>query len=114
MISTKETEVTSAVATMDSQLSKINAELGALVLAEQDQSETEADRNDAISQVKVEKVALDASRGLLEELLSKIQAAAANAPSGHGRVNVHFGDNNRGSQTGINHGTVNNTFGSLG
>jgi hypothetical protein len=113
MLSTKETEVTRAIDTMDSQLAEITAEVGTLVLARKDHSETDADRTDAISQVTVEKDALDTSRKLLEELLVNIRAAAANSPSGHDKVNVRFGDHNRGAQTGINHGTVYNTFGNL-
>ncbi|KAL7946162.1 hypothetical protein V8C42DRAFT_322642 [Trichoderma barbatum] len=110
-ISTKETEVTTAIETISSQMAELNTKLGALVLAKREQGETEADRTDAISQVAAGQSALSASRNLLEELLSGIQtAAAANAQSTRLGVNIRFGDQNKGSQTGINHGTVNNTF----
>ncbi|PTB40448.1 hypothetical protein M441DRAFT_48280 [Trichoderma asperellum CBS 433.97] len=95
-----------------SQLAEMNTKLGALVLAKREQNETEADRTDAISQVAAGQTALSVSRNLLEELLLGIQTAAANAQSTEPGVNIQFGDQNKGSQTGINHGTVNNTFNS--
>lgn len=109
-ILTKETEVTTAIQTVDSQLAEMSTKLGTLVLAKSEQSETEADRTDAISQIAAEQTALGASRKLLEELLLSIQAAAANAQGTQAGVRIQFGDYNKGSQTGINHGTVNNTF----
>lgn len=111
-ITTKEIEVTRAMATIDEQLAEMNSKLGQLVLAKQHQSETEADRTDAISQVAVEQTALSGSRRLLEELLLGIKIAAANAQSTKQEVRIQFGDQNKGSQTGVNHGTINNTFGS--
>lgn len=106
----KETEVARAIAIIDNQLAEMNTKLGALVLAKQHQSETEADRSDAISQVAVEQTALSGSRRLREELLSCMQAAAANAQSTQPGFSILFGEENKGSQTGINHGIVNNTF----
>jgi hypothetical protein len=104
-ISTKETEVTKAIAAIDNQLTEMNAKLGSLVLAKQNQSETEADRASAISQVAVEQTALGGSRKLLEEILWTTQ--------GHGCQSgpkIKFGNHNQGSQAGINHGTINSTF----
>lgn len=110
-ISTKETTITDAISVIDKQLVEVNVKLGALCLARQDQGETEADRTSAISQVAVQQTALGESRKLLEDLLSAVQAAAANAQTDQGRVVNTFGDNNRGIQIGVSHGPISGTFG---
>lgn len=104
-ISTKETEVTEAIATIDNQLTEMNAKLGSLVLAKQNQSETEADRTGAISQVAVEQTALGESRKLLEEILWTTQAHGCQSG-----LKIQFGNHNQGAQAGINHGTISSTF----
>ncbi|KAH7127261.1 hypothetical protein EDB81DRAFT_907414 [Dactylonectria macrodidyma] len=111
-ISTKETAVTGAIAATDKQLAEVNAKLGAICLARQEQGETEADWISAISQVAVKQTALSESRKLLEELLSVIQTAAANARTDQGRVINTFGDGNEGMQIGVSHCTISGiTFG---
>ncbi|KAL8310430.1 hypothetical protein RB597_010318 [Gaeumannomyces tritici] len=109
-ISTKETAVAAAIAATDKQLAEVNAKLGTLCLATPDEGETEADRASATSQVAVEQKALGESRKALEELLSVIQNAAANAWAGQGHT-VTFGNGNRGQQVGVNSGTISATFG---
>ncbi|KAL8369547.1 hypothetical protein RB595_000060 [Gaeumannomyces hyphopodioides] len=105
-----ETAVTGAIAATDKQLAEVNAKLGALCLAKLDEGEMEADRASATSQVAVEQKALGESRKVLEELLSVIQTAAANARAGQGPT-VTFGSHNQGQQVGVNSGTISGTFG---
>lgn len=109
-VSSAKTGIANAITELDGQLVEVNAKLGTLVLAGQDDSEPKADRDDALAQVAVQQKIFGLSRKLLEELLSSTQAAAANAQRGQGRVEMKFGDHNRGSQTGINHGTIHNKF----
>lgn len=77
-VSQKEAEITDSIAATDKQLAEMNAKLGALCMAKQEEDETEADRTSAISQVAVEQTFLGESRKLLKELLSGIKTAAAN------------------------------------
>jgi hypothetical protein len=63
----------------DMQLAELNSTLQSLVLVRQDGRETEADRLGAMSQVTTDLELLKSSKGLLRDLLSDMQAAAANA-----------------------------------
>lgn len=110
--STKEAEIMTAIANIDEQIAEINSILGKLVLATQDPSETETDRVTAISQVAVQQTAFGESRELLNGLLSCIQDAVTNNQIRHDGMKIQFGNQNQGSQTGINHGVIHNTFGS--
>ncbi|KAK4179435.1 hypothetical protein QBC36DRAFT_74157, partial [Triangularia setosa] len=89
-----------------------HAKLGALCLAKTEADETEADRTSAISQVAVEQTVLRESRKLLEELLSSIHTAAANARKDRGQIVNNFGDRNEGMQIGVSYGAIGGiTFG---
>jgi hypothetical protein len=113
MISTKETTVNDAVAAANDQSAEVGARLEALILAEPDEGETEADQTSATKQVAMEKKALGESRKVFEGLLAVIQTAAANARAGQGPT-VTFGSHNQGQQVGVNSGTISATFGGKG
>lgn len=113
MISTKETAVNDAIAATNNLSAEISAQLEALILAEPDEGETDADQTSATKQVVMEKKALGESRKVFEGLLSVIQAAAANARAGQGPT-VTFGSHNQGQQVGVNSGTISATFGGRG
>ncbi|KAK4235982.1 hypothetical protein C8A03DRAFT_45950 [Achaetomium macrosporum] len=110
MISTKETEVANAIEVTHKQLAEVNAKLGALQLARQDEGETEADRASAISQAAVEQTALDASGKLLQELLEKTKTTAANAMRNQGETRNIFGNLGKGFMIGNNSGAINSNF----
>jgi hypothetical protein len=111
-ISTAETEIAGSIIAIDKQLAEVNMKLGSLCLVKREQTETEADRDDAVSQVAVEQAALGESRKLLAELLLGIQTAAANARNDEARVVNDFGNENEGMQIGVNHGGISGiTFG---
>jgi predicted negative regulator of RcsB-dependent stress response len=111
-ISQKEAEIAQSITASDKQLAEANAKLGALCLAKTEQDETEADRVSAINQVAVEQTVLGESRKLLEELLSGIHTAAADARKNLGRVINNFGSQNEGMQIGVFNGTMSGiTFG---
>ncbi|KXX74515.1 Leucine zipper putative tumor suppressor 3 [Madurella mycetomatis] len=101
-ISKKETEIADFIRATDRQLADVNAKLGALCLAKQEQDEMEADKASAISQVAVEQTVLAESRKLLEELLSGIHTAAVNARKDQALAQVvnNFGGQNEGMQIG--------------
>lgn len=111
-ISTTETAVTAIISATDKQLAEVNAKLGELCLARQENGETETDRISAISQVAVEQTALGESRKLLKELLTVIHTAATNTRADQGQVINTFGDGNEGMQIGVSHGNISGiTFG---
>jgi septal ring factor EnvC (AmiA/AmiB activator) len=111
-ISKKEAEIADSITATDKQLATVNAKLGALRVAKQAQDETEADRISAISQVAVEQTVLGESRKLLQELLSGIHTAAANARKDNAQVVINFGGQNEGMQIGASYGTISGiTFG---
>ncbi|KAM7209900.1 hypothetical protein V8F06_014717 [Rhypophila decipiens] len=113
MVSTKESAANNAIKATTDQLAEVGAQLEELTLAEPDEGETEADQASATKQVAMEKKALGESRILFEELLSVIQAAAANARAGQGTT-VTFRSNNSGQQVGVNSGTISARFGGRG
>lgn len=106
IISAKETEVKVAVETTNKQLAEVNAKLEALQLGRQEEGETTGDRASAISQVAAEQTALDASRKLLQELLSGVQAAATNAPLAQSGPRNTFGSQGKGFQIATNYGGI--------
>lgn len=111
-ISLKEAEIVESMKAAKKQLAEVDAKLGALRLAKTEQDETEADRASAISQVAVEQTVLGESRKLLEELLSGIHTAAADARKDQAGVVNNFGNQNQGMQIGEFHGTMSGiTFG---
>ncbi|KAK4205894.1 hypothetical protein QBC37DRAFT_381652 [Rhypophila decipiens] len=111
-VSQKEAEILDSIAATDKQLTEVNAKLGALCIAKQEEDETEVDRASAISQVAVEQTALGESRKLLEELLSGIQAAAVDARKDQAQVVNNFGGQNEGMQIGVSYGAISGiTFG---
>jgi septal ring factor EnvC (AmiA/AmiB activator) len=111
-ISKQEADIADSVTTTDKQLAEVNTKLGALCMAKQEEDETEADRTSAISQVAVEQTVLGESRKLLQELLSGIHTAAANARKDNVQVVNNFGGQNEGMQIGASYGTISGiTFG---
>ncbi|KAK4186674.1 hypothetical protein QBC35DRAFT_500653 [Podospora australis] len=111
-VSQKEAEITDSITRTEKQLAEVNAKLGALCMAKQEEDETEADRASAISQVAVEQTLLGESRKLLEELLSGIKTAAANTRKDQAQVVSNFGSQNQGIQTSVNYGGISGiTFG---
>ncbi|KAK3364217.1 hypothetical protein B0T25DRAFT_60021 [Lasiosphaeria hispida] len=113
MILTKETAVNDAIVATYDLSAEISAQLEALILAEPDEDETDADQTSVTKQVAMEKKALGESLKVFEGLLLVIQTAAANAQAGQGPI-VTFGSHNRGQQVGINSGTISATFGGRG
>ncbi len=107
LLSTKESEVASAVEATNKQLAEVNTKLRALQLApsRQDEGETEADQASAISQATAEQMALDISGQLLRDLLSKTRATAAEVGNQGGTKNV-FGNQGRGYQIGTSYGSI--------
>lgn len=108
-VSAKENEVTDAIALLERQMTDMNAKLE-LYAVRRRQHESEADRTEAVEQALLEQRALNGSHELLRYLLSGIQSAASSAQSAQAGAKVRFGDHNRGSQVGVNHGGLNNTF----
>jgi septal ring factor EnvC (AmiA/AmiB activator) len=112
MVCQREAEIADSITATDKQLAEVNAKLGALCMAKQEEDETETDRASAISQVAVEQTVLGESRKLLEELLSGIQATAANARKDQAQVVNNFGGQNEGMQIGVSYGAISGiTFG---
>lgn len=72
----------------------------------QEEDETEADRFGTIGQVAIKRTILAESRELLEELLSGIQAAAANARKDQAQVVFNFEGQNEGVQIGVSYGAI--------
>ncbi|KAH7014906.1 hypothetical protein EDB80DRAFT_706642 [Ilyonectria destructans] len=108
MISTKETEITTAITAATKQLDEVNTKLEELHLAAQDEDE-DLDQASATSQVEAEKFALRKSLELLKELSKGIQAAAVDARKDQGRVvyTSTFGDYNQGVQAGVSNAPIN-------
>lgn len=113
ILSTKETAVNDAIAATNDQSVELHAKLKALINAEPDEGETEADQMSATKQVTMEEEALGESRKVMEELLSVIQRAAANTQASQGHT-ATFGSHNTGQQVGVNSGTISGTFGGRG
>lgn len=77
-----------------------------LRLTEWAEPETEADRDDATSQISVEQSALQRSSSLLRELDQDAKSAVHNIWQGQGTVVNNFGGQNQSMQIGTNHGAI--------
>ena len=116
-ISIKQTEINGAIISADKQLIVLEHRLEELNLSsdEEEEGENIESKPQALQQVKEERSAVELSRKLLDELLSKSQEeAVAKAAAGNksGSTTVAFGNNNSGFQAGTISGGVSNlTFG---
>ncbi|KAH8894308.1 hypothetical protein GQ53DRAFT_839923 [Thozetella sp. PMI_491] len=109
IVSNKATEFADTIAAIEKRITEVNTKLGALALTDQGPDETEEDESGATIQISAEKSALEVSHKLLEELISRAQAAVANTGD-RDRFNITFGDYNKGVQIGGNvSGPINNT-----
>jgi hypothetical protein len=110
-ISTKQTEIKSAITTADKQLIVLENRLKELNLSSDDQEaagSTES-KAEALQQLEEERKALSASRKVLDELLSKSkeEAVAKAAAENQSRsTTVIFGNQNSGFQAGSINGPV--------
>ncbi|RMZ67022.1 Cytochrome P450 [Pyrenophora seminiperda CCB06] len=107
-------EVKGAATTTDKQLVVLESKVEELNLSSDDEQEARPKEGKAevLQQLEEERKALEASRTLLAELLSKAQEeavakAAAKSPDGSTTVtNVTFGNENSGQQAGVINGGV--------
>lgn len=115
-----QTEVKGAATTTDKQLVVLESKAEELNLSSDDEQEagTKEGKAEVLQQLEEERKALEASRRLLDELLSKAQEeavakAAAKSPDSSTTVsNVTFGNQNSGLQAGvINDGVHGAVFG---
>jgi hypothetical protein len=117
-ISMKQAEITAAIMTTDKQLVKVESTLGELQLTGADPEivQNTEDKDNALMQIEEERTALDSSRKLLQELLSKAQEEViSRAASENRRTQVTFGNQNAGFQIGINNGSISGiSFGGKG
>jgi hypothetical protein len=110
-ISTKETEISKAVASTDRQLAEVEISLGELQLGDagQEQNQNAEDMANTVKQIEAERSALDSSRKLLEELLSKAkEEAILRAASERQNRSTHmtFGNQGKGFQIGTNNAPI--------
>lgn len=119
-ISVKEAEITGAIAATDKQLTEVESTLGELRLtdASQEGVQNVEDKEKALEQIKEEQIALDSSRILLQELLSKAReevVSRAATESQDRSTKVTFGNQNSGFQIGISNGPISGiSFGGKG
>jgi len=119
-ISVKEAEITGAIAATDKQLTEVESTLGELRLtdASQEGVQNVEDKEKALEQIKEEQIALDSSRILLQELLSKAReevVSRAASESQNRLTQVTFGNRNAGVQIGISNGPISGiSFGGKG
>ena len=116
----KQAEVTGAIAATDKQLTEVESTLGELRLtdASQEGVQNVEDKEKALEQIKEEQIALDSSRILLQELLSKAReevVSRAATESQDRSTKVTFGNQNSGFQIGISNGPISGiSFGGKG
>ena len=114
-ISMKQTEIKGAITSADKQLIILEHRLKELNLSSDEEVENIESKPQALQKVEEERSAVELSRELLNELLSKSQEeAVAKAAAEHksGSTTVAFGNDNSGFQAGTINGGVNNlTFG---
>ena len=115
-ISIKQTEINGAIISADKQLIILEHRLEELNLSSDEEGENLESKPQTLQQVEEERSAVELSRKLLDELLSKSQeeavAKAAAAGNKTGSPTVAFGNNNSGFQAGTISGGVSNlTFG---
>jgi hypothetical protein len=109
-ISTNQAEVDGAITTTDKQLIILENKVEELNLSGDDEEAAGTEgKAEALRQLEEERKALNASRKLLDELLSKSQeeaVAKAAARSQSSSTTVTFGNQNSGFQAGIINGAV--------
>jgi pyruvate-formate lyase len=109
-ISTNQAEVNGAITTTDKQLIILENKVEELNLSGDDEEAAGTEgKAEALRQLEEERKALNASRKLLDELLSKSQeeaVAKAAARSQSSSTTVTFGNQNSGFQAGIINGAV--------
>jgi len=109
-ISTNQAEVNGAITTTDKQLIILENKVEELNLSSDDEEAAGTEgKAEALRQLEEERKALNASRKLLDELLSKSQeeaVAKAAARSQSSSTTVTFGNQNSGFQAGIIDGAV--------
>jgi hypothetical protein len=108
-ISTKQTEISSAIGATDKQLVEIGKRLEELHVAGDSQEDAERTqrRADALRQIEEERNAISTSRKLLDELLAKAQEEAiVKAAAKNVTQRMTFGSNNSGIQIGISNGPI--------
>lgn len=116
----KEAEVTKAIAVTDKQLTEVESTLGELRLVDAGQEgvQNAEDKDKALEQIQEEQIALDSSRKLLQELLSKAREevlSRAASDSQNRSTQVTFGNQNAGFQIGISNGSISGiSFGGKG
>lgn len=110
-------EVKSAATATNKQLVVLESRVEELNLSSDDEQEAgpKEGKSEVLQQLEEERKALEASRTLLDELLSKAQEeavarAAAKSPDSSSTVwNVTFGKQNSGQQLGVVNGGVHGT-----
>jgi hypothetical protein len=108
-ISTKQTEISSAIGATNKQLADIRKRLEELHVAGDSQEEAESTqcRAEAVRQIEEERNAISTSRKLLDELLAKAQKEAiVKAATKNLTQSVTFGSNNSGIQIGVSNGPI--------
>jgi len=110
-ISTKQTEIEGAITTADRQLIVLESRLEELNLSSDDQEATGSTESnaEALQQLEEEREALNASRKVLDELLSKSKeeaVAKAAAENQSHSTTATFGNQNSGFQAGSIYGSV--------
>lgn len=109
-ISTKQAEVKGAITAANKQLVVLENKLEELDLSSDDEDAAGAKEGkaEALRQLEEERKALDVSRRLLDELLSKSQEEAVARAAGNQdhSTSVKFGDHNSGFQAGTISGGV--------
>lgn len=110
-ISAKHIEVKDAITTADKQMILLEDRLEELNFSSDDEEETRSveDRTDTLRQFNEERRALNTSKKLLDDLLSKAsEEAIVRAATGNqsGFNTITFGNNNSGFQAGVINGTV--------
>ncbi|KAM0714704.1 hypothetical protein Q7P37_009721 [Cladosporium fusiforme] len=117
--SAQEATTNANAAFVDSQIAVVERSLAALNTDEEAHSQMAEDVDDeeiggAEMQLREEVVALRSSQNLLSELSRLVKREEVEKLTSKGSdhsTTISFGDNNRGLQTGINHGAVNWTSG---
>lgn len=110
-ISTKETEISTAVTSTDRQLAEVETSLGELQLGDagQEQNQNAEDMANTVKQIEAERSALDSSRKLLEELLLKAKAETilrAASECQNRSTHMTFGNQGKGFQIGTNNAPI--------
>lgn len=110
MISTNQDEVKDAINTADKQLMVLYNKLEEMNVSSDEEKVAghKEDKAGALRQLEEERKALDASRKLLDELLSKAQEEAVAKAAGPQRhsPSISFGNQNSGFQAGMINGSV--------